>query len=44
VEAAVSGAKRAAAPCPLALAVTQLPLWLWGGKALNSNGLVLLVL
>ena len=44
VEDAVSGAKRAAAPCPLALAVTQLPLWLWGGKALNSNGLVLLVL
>ena len=44
VEAAVSGAKRAAAPCPLALDVTQLPLWLWGGKALNSNGLVLLVL
>ena len=32
VEDAVSEAKTAAAPCPLTLAVTHLPLWLWGGE------------
>ena len=42
IEDAVSGAKIAAAPCLLALAVTQLPLWHWGGRALNGSWLALI--
>ena len=42
VEDAVSGAKIAAARCLPALAVTQLPLWHWGGKALNGSWLALI--
>ena len=42
IEDAVSGAKIAAAPCLPALAVAQLPLWHWGGRALNGSWLALL--
>ena len=42
VEDAVSGAKVAAAPCLLALAVAGLPLCLWGGRALCGSQLALL--
>ena len=42
IEDAVSGAKIAAAPCLPALAVTQLPLWHWGGRALNGSWLALI--
>ena len=42
MEDAVSGAKIALDPCFLALAVTHLPLCLWGGRALNGSWLALL--
>ena len=42
VEDAISGAKIAAAPCLLALAISRLPLCLQGGRALYGSWLALL--